>query len=570
MPKEPPRPIALSGWFRFPRLMAIIAAFFLLASFPGARAEDAITLGLAGNDDILWVFQRSPESDGSLLVRFAYRPRDARPPIQFLPLGMTPVTGGVRQAAALGRHLHVIYRDGTHKKYRPSSYVSDPWSSSTQTDERVLPQSETPLALAADGSANCLYAMVSGRCGLALAVTGLEGERLPADEPTVVLSQVAVPVQATAIARFFEGRWALDRDGPAELTMAAATNVLLAREGVLHLIYAGEAGRLFHVSSARAGEPWSDPVALPLSQPPALLTGFWQQADPMLVFAERKEGHLQVGALVMEGGRWSAGPVLQQSDRQSAQFVHPLGLGGFRTDIAVAMLNAAGNPEVGLWSAATGLPSEPVGTVTPLVRREAPRSNGISGLLIQYVVLAALLTGIFVWRRDSVLLAVPVAQRGQLAPLAKRLAAVLIDLTILFPAWGPLMFIMVFSASSGPIPLFFMPAVDSAPPAAAWFWPVLGGVYAVYGAILEGIFGATLGKRITGLIVVDYRGNRGRFAVQLIRNLARILEFNYPPLCLLVLMTPTRQRLGDILAQTVVLSLERDDELPRTPPDEIG
>jgi hypothetical protein len=201
-------------------------------SVPTANADDSTTLGLEGNDQILWIYQRSPEPDGTLLLRFAYRPRDARPPNYFLPLGMTPVTGGVRHAAALGRHLHVIYRDGTHKKYRALSFVSDPWSSSTQTDERILPQSETPFALAADSTADRLYALVSAKCGLALAMDPVEGEHLPADEPTVIRTRANVPTAATAIARFSEGRWSMDRDGPPGLPIAGASSVRAALRGV--------------------------------------------------------------------------------------------------------------------------------------------------------------------------------------------------------------------------------------------------------------------------------------------------------------------------------------------------
>lgn len=550
-------------------IATILVAVLLSLSLPKANADDSTTLGLEGNDEILWIYQRSPEPDGTLLLRFAYRPRDARPPNYFLPLGMTPVTGGVRHAAALGRHLHVIYRDGTHKKYRPSSFVSDPWSSSTQTDERILPESETPFAFAADNEADCLFALVSAKCGIALAMDPVEGEHLPADEPTVIRTRANVPTAATAIARFSEGRWLMDRDGPSGLSIAGASSVLLAHDRVLHLIYTGADGRLFHVVSGPPDASWSAAVPLPIAQPPVTLTGFWHQGGPTLVFAERADEHMQVRAASYTEQGWTIGPFLEMENLAPAQFHHPFGLGAFGADVAVAYRTAEGNPEVGLWSVATGQPSAPAVVVTPLVRRDAPRAPGISGLLIQYVVLAALLTGIFVWRRDSVLLTVPFAQGRQPAPFMKRLAAVLIDLTLLFPVWGPLMFYMVFSASGTPLPLFLMPAAEGASPSAAWFWPVLGGVYAVYGTILEGIFGATLGKRITGLVVIDYRGQRGRFAIVLIRNLARILEFNYPPLALLVLMTPTRQRVGDILAQTVVLSVERADGDPPPPTDEL-
>ena len=530
------------------------------------RGDDAVTVGLAGNDEILWVFQRRPEPDGTLWLRFAYRSHDARPPVQFVPLGLAPVVGGIRHAVVLDRGLHVMYRDGTHKKYRPSSFVSDPWSSSTQSDERVLPQSETPLALAADEAAPCLYALVSARCGLELATVPPDGERLPPDEPTVMMIRGVLPTGTTTIARFAEGRWTLDRDGPAELANRGTSCVLLARMGELHLFCPGEDGTIEHRQSPSAAEVWSAPEPLPLGQPPVKLVAGWRDDQPTILYVDRVDSHLQVSLLSRHQGRWTKGSTLQGASGEPARFLHPIGLTWFRSEPAIASLDAEANVQVGLWSFATGELLEAPTVVTPLSRQAAPRSQGLGGLLIQYVVLGALLTGIFLWRRDSLLVVPPLSPEHQLPAFAKRLAAVLIDLTILFPVWGPLLFMMILSEGGGSLPWLMNSGPESAPPPGlVWFRPVLGAVYALYGAILEGIFGATFGKRVTGLCVVDYRGQRGRFAVILIRNLARILEFNYPPLCLLVLMTPARQRIGDILAQTVVLSQEQDQLQPPLP-----
>jgi len=520
------------------------------------QADDAVTVGLAGSDEILWAFHRRPEPDGTLLLRFAYRTHDARLPVPFTPLGLAPVVGGIRHAVVLDRSLHVIYRDGTHKKYRPSSFVSDPWSTSTQTDERILPGSETPLALAADEEKKCLFALVSNRCGIELAKVPIAGENLPSDEPTVPLIHAVLPTNSTALVRFADGQWTLDRDGPGDLANRGAGCSMLARRDELHLFCPGENGVLDYRRSAGADSGWSVPEMLPVVLPPVKLAPGWRNGKPAILFAERSGTELHVSLLCQKPEGWDR-PLKLSGETQA--FSHPFGLAWFRSDPAVAWLNAGADVQVGLWSADSGSPLEPPQVVTPLVRRANPPPHGIGALLIQYIVLGALLSGIFYWRRDSLLVIAPLTAEFQLAPFSKRLAAVLIDLTLLFPVWGPVMFMMILSEGGSSWQTLMNPGSDNPPPAAALgFRPILGALFGLYGAILEGIFGATLGKRITGLRVTDYRGQRGRFAMVLIRNLARILEFNYPPLFLLVLMTPARQRIGDILAQTVVLSHDDD------------
>lgn len=79
-----------------------------------------------------------------------------------------------------------------------------------------------------------------------------------------------------------------------------------------------------------------------------------------------------------------------------------------------------------------------------------------------------------------------------------------------------------------------------------------------YFPVSEGIFGRSLGKLVTGLRVVTSEGNVPGINRAILRTLPRVVEVN-PffvgglPAGLLVLFTGKRQRLGDMLAGTVVL-----------------
>jgi len=80
----------------------------------------------------------------------------------------------------------------------------------------------------------------------------------------------------------------------------------------------------------------------------------------------------------------------------------------------------------------------------------------------------------------------------------------------------------------------------------------------LYYWVLEGAFGATLGKAIIGVRVGSKSGRRGGFRASAIRNAFRIVEGLplYIPGFLVALFTKARRRLGDIAAQTVVIEYD--------------
>jgi uncharacterized RDD family membrane protein YckC len=89
-------------------------------------------------------------------------------------------------------------------------------------------------------------------------------------------------------------------------------------------------------------------------------------------------------------------------------------------------------------------------------------------------------------------------------------------------------------------------------------WPWLAMLWVTYYAVFEGLFGATLGKRLAGLRVTDLEGRRIGWQGSIVRNLARLLDvlpFAYLLGGILTLATKRHQRLGDMLAGTIVVPL---------------
>jgi uncharacterized RDD family membrane protein YckC len=77
----------------------------------------------------------------------------------------------------------------------------------------------------------------------------------------------------------------------------------------------------------------------------------------------------------------------------------------------------------------------------------------------------------------------------------------------------------------------------------------------MYFVVLEATLGATVGKFVVGVRVRTMAGGRIGWAASLVRNLLRAVDVCvFCVGALLILTSPRRQRLGDCVAGTVVLS----------------
>ena len=111
--------------------------------------------------------------------------------------------------------------------------------------------------------------------------------------------------------------------------------------------------------------------------------------------------------------------------------------------------------------------------------------------------------------------------------------------------------------------LFFLPAVALAPAeaTASGAGLLLFILPLAYFPVTETIWGRSLGKLVTGLIVVDKTGARPAFWRVLIRTLLRLVEVN-PfliggiPAGICVIATKRKQRLGDLAAGTYVIPIK--------------
>ena len=109
--------------------------------------------------------------------------------------------------------------------------------------------------------------------------------------------------------------------------------------------------------------------------------------------------------------------------------------------------------------------------------------------------------------------------------------------------------------------VLIVPLIALANSATAWL--SLIGVFVVLGyyPITEGIWGQTLGKLITGMVVVDEHGRQPGIPKALLRTLLRLVEVN-PflvggiPAGIALLVSKDHQRIGDMAAHTYVIPLK--------------
>lgn len=122
-------------------------------------------------------------------------------------------------------------------------------------------------------------------------------------------------------------------------------------------------------------------------------------------------------------------------------------------------------------------------------------------------------------------------------PLPRRVAAAFVDTALLVVLTTAIFIIASYAGA-------WRSAVDAFAMA----------LWLLYFAVSESLTTTTLGKRLFGLYVLDQDGQRAEPAAHVIRALTRLPEaLLVLPYLLLIASSPRHQRLGDVLANTVVL-----------------
>lgn len=529
----------------------------------------------AGNDRIVWLIERRVERETSSL-RLAYCRAADSEKLAFRPLRIPDLSGTVQVATVRDENLHVFFSDGTHMRFVPPGSKRPLVSHSVRGVEVGLPDRYVPRILLADASSQALYAVVAGSVAVQLpervddAADELRddstvGERVDeqAIDPEETDSEAVAVGAPFALVRYEGGEWIRDRWAPKSLVDGEDIVTAWVRDGQINLLGRHQVSgkpEQFHFISGEGG--WSETAMTQIPPTSSFLGAGWISNGPALVVRETVDGVRGLRGYSFEDERWSELADRTQANRGEADRVSSAALMGPRViSVGVSTNDAV---EVGSWSLSTGEELNKVLPVIALAPEAAPVLSYPIRYVLPFIVFAGVLIFVFVTRRDGGLFRVALGPTDQVAELQKRFFAFAIDLAITLPIWGSLLYVFMYDELAA---LSMFKQIRNPTPALELVLPVIGVVIALYGMVFELAARATPGKRIMGLKIVAEGGGRAKGGAIVARNLMRILEFQFPAVAILMFLTPSRQRLGDVVSRTLVV---KKVSLPSIVAEEIG
>lgn len=480
-----------------------------------------------------------------------------------------------RQRLAAGtvyrRDLLVFFDDGAVYRYFP-----DP--ARRPMAEAVLPQGQVPLDVVGDDEV--VYAIIPSPVAAELPLT-TTGDKPPTTRPFE-------PGEAALSLVRYDGRvWTATAPLPLRAQPAADARLrprlCLVHEKLWLFTPAQQPGQVLYSQRDAANNQWITGGNVPLPG----LTGFWVvNFNNRLTFVGASRGAAggeTIKALHLLGADGQAEPTaarLELSDLpQGVTVARYGGAVGFNQHLGLLAIDANGNAY--LRYAHSGGP--PVETTFP-IDIDALSSRGVAGhtqdlfRLFTFVVLLAVLTGLFVFRRGSMVRVVELPPGCALAFNLQRMSAWLID----FVPFALAAAIMLDVSWAAGLKALFQWGINSAPDRlpeqwqtvfAWWALSVCG--HTVYMLVMELLARRTVGKVVARIYLLSESGVRPSVWQVLVRNLTRLIEFTpqFWAFVVLVLLSRNRQRMGDIFARTVTVRLirarrARPDRTPSGPPDE--
>lgn len=552
-----------------------------------ASAADPAKLTLVGGDKVVWgyrVWQIEKDSKKSDFTQFAYRAASKRFGRRFWRAAL--VEGTARIAVVRDDILHAFYPDGSHWRYGLMDTVATGSFAPPVSRGIQLPERGVPLALCTDRENGAIIAIVTQ--SVANGVLQEQRERLlqklrtdaqeTGENPDNVTLPPADKVKTDlAVVKYEDAEWAYLRPGPTTLTEKdfGSAALLLSAGGVIHLL-APAASETETTDSSRAVSTWQYLFAsdqsdgwigqAPLNtQAPAIsASAGWKDANPFIVTVERTEATHAGRTYARADQTWTPGPEL--TDKDGA----PLSLdkdsrAALMGDKIVALLRGkSGALRSATFSAASGKAIDTALVAEALDRSPAQRRNPMAESVIQYAFLIGVMAALFFYRRDRVVAIMPIPANTSCARLLPRFAALMIDVLITAPFWIIALYALVYAvapASTVSVHLTLPP--EELETVRFWGGAVVGGVIAIYGCICELTTGRTIGKWILRLSITEDGRETASAKAIILRNAARIIEFHFLVLALLVVLTPSKQRLGDLLGRTVIVEPEFDQPTPQ-------
>lgn len=555
-------------------LVLLLTAAGAIVSAPSAHADDwqPHRVQIAGADKRVWVIAESkPAGDKLPVVRVWSTDADTPKPSPYL----RPISGDPIAAAATDKALRILYEDLSLWRYEPKSTPSTGALFVTQSDQ-------APLAFAGDAAGNTTWFLVD-----ADSLVEPESATQPAiEEPSTTqpaatqpaASQPATPPEKLALLRLERGFWT--RIDVPKFAAGFTRYRLSVRDKIVHVFWIANHNTEIDYATYSEDEWTPQKVAVSGTQIERCWAGS-SRDGPVLILgtptADPKKIELSIAFQTETGWQHSkpAGPgsttLKVDPDKVAATIA--------KEQLAVAFID--GDDVRFAWGDISASPTIRASTLTKVVP-SLDSSQQRWQDFVETAILLLMFTIVLATRREQMQTPAAVPEGYVLAPNWRRGFAALIDFSpaaiVVLLLYGDTLIPLMRATNASSETLAQTPA-QLAQLQKIWF--VFVAIYGAWCFILEALGHTTLGKRILNCRVLSADGSAPTGRQIVIRNILRIIIVGFGMSGLLVtfmlmaMFTINRQRLGDILANTIVVQpapkpLDPHDSYPYDDHDSTG
>jgi len=559
-----------------PFLPLLLNCLIIFAYTTDTNAENSPSpneMVVAGNNTITWLVVSQPNQQ-QLRQLFFYLDTDSN---TFRPaFGIKPQTGRLARWAPAQVDLHVFFDDGTHYRYRNVKGSGD-------HRQQRLPDDIVPMAIAGEQETKTkrLWALVDNKIADQVDIKWQETlERLKAqsaeddaeikkqETKTSYQPSIERPENSFHLVQFNGYDW--QPGFPAPQDLQKSDNIRLFASGnKYHLFQQQNINDSTIRYYRRETDRWTDGPQITLSRPP--VSTAVGSTENNLFFAALIEAKQDADLLACEcwllpqntenQQQTSWNPLPELLDQNGNELILPAGSSiGLGNNQIVLLRTHQGEVQAGLWPIRGQLPAQDFQKVPlELTDRLHDKSQNTREIITAFIIVTVLM--IVFWRyQPSIAYPLDLPADTKIAGLGKRALAAILDVIppaaiILSIYYTPLTEFLeqLKAVSDMPEQAQNMPL----PPALIWTWTWFTVVYAAYCMIFEFTLNATPGKLLLGLILLAETQQPPRHTQIFIRNISRLIELmGYPHVwlfILVVLFSRNRQRVGDLIARTVVV-----------------
>ncbi len=431
----------------------------------------------------------------------------------------------------------------------------------------MLPGRVAPLCVAGDTPEEALYAIAED-LGIptSLPTTTRTATRPDASDsgPTAGVDRsgrahTASQPRRWSLCRYHSKQWTLVSPMPSWFDVDG-DHWLCADQGRVHLFGVGPApdGSVWH--RRWSSQTWAPSEEVPI--PPGATPVAAMVVNTYLVLVVRVpvgQSGSRVVAVRRAGQAWRQAELRTERDRRIDLEPDQLGAGAYNDRIALVgrFDKQHEQPQVGLWSLSGGPPEDPPKPLPEWDRKTSSPLVPHPPELVIYGIVVAVVALTFWRRQQSLTQDIPLPAQVALASIWRRSVAFFIDIAPAI-AISAIYWLPALDQVNRQIGFEDLTEAEQAEQRLAVLlgpWLVIRTVYALYCGLTEYRWGVTPGKRLMQCWVVSDDLMRPMPKQIAIRNALKILELQPEVIALLavVAVTRNRQRLGDLLARTIVV-----------------